>query len=104
MSLGRSVSTHARVATATIRALSALRGSSRPALSEQTIPGQLVISFAPAPEPQALAVSAAFSGGFALSTRAWASLDTRLAQIAEPRVPTATSPAALADSGRHHDR
>ena len=59
------------------------------------IPGQLVISFAPAHQPQALAASASFTAGFALSTARWSQLDARLAQIREPRVPTAISKSAL---------
>jgi hypothetical protein len=86
------VGSAARVA---IEALTSLRGSSRPALSERLSPGQLVISYAPAHEPQALAASASFTAGFALSSTRWSQLDARLEQIREPRVPTATSAAAL---------
>jgi hypothetical protein len=85
---------------AAIAALASLRGSSRPALSERTLPGQLVISFAPPHEPQALAASASFTAGFALSTTRWSQLDARLAQIREPRVPTAISTAALRSTAR----
>ena len=60
-----------------------------------------MISFAPAHQPVALAASAAFTGGFALSQSRWATLDARLRQIPEPRVPTAISAAALPDSGHH---
>jgi len=59
----------------------------------------IVISFAPAHQPVALAASAAFTGGFALSQTRWATLDARLRQIAEPRLPTAISRAALRDGG-----
>ena len=82
-------------ASAAIAALGSLHGSSRPAIGERTIPGQLVISFAPAHQPQALAASASFTAGFALSTTRWSQLDARLTQIREPRVPTAISKAAL---------
>ncbi len=85
----------ASAASAAITALGSLHGSSRPAIGERTIPGQLVISFAPAHQPQALAASAAFTAGFALSTTRWSQLDARLTQIQEPRVPTAISKAAL---------
>jgi murein DD-endopeptidase MepM/ murein hydrolase activator NlpD len=82
-------------ASAAIAALGSLRGSSRPAIGERTIPGPLVISFAPAHQPQALAASASFTAGFALSTTRWSQLDARLSQIREPRVPTAISKVAL---------
>jgi len=82
-------------ASAAIAALGSLHGSSRPATGQRTIPGQLVISFAPAHQPQALAASASFTAGFALSTTRWSQLDARLTQIREPRVPTAISKAAL---------
>ena len=59
----------------------------------------IMISFAPAHQPVALAASAAFTGGFALSQARWATLDTRLSQITEPRLPTAISAAALRDAG-----
>ena len=85
--------TSAQLATAAARALSPLR----PAISTTTVPGKVVISFAPVQQPQALAASVAFTSGFALSTNRWAALDARLAQISEPRVPTAISPAALTD-------
>ena len=58
----------------------------------------IVISFAPAHQPVALAASAAFTGGFALSQARWATLDARLSQITEPRLPTAISAAALRDT------
>jgi len=83
------------VASVAIKALAALHGSSRPALSERTIAGALVISFAPAHEPQALAAAASFTGGFALSSTRWSQLDARLSAITEPRVPTSVSAAAL---------
>ena len=85
----------ASTASAAIAALSSLHGGSRPAIGARTIPGQLVISFAPAHQPQALAASASFTAGFALSTTRWSQLDARLTQIPEPRVPTAISKAAL---------
>jgi len=85
----------ASAASAAIAALSSLHGSARPAIGARTIPGQLVISFAPAHQPQALAASASFTAGFALSTARWSQLDARLAQIREPRVPTAISKSAL---------
>ena len=59
----------------------------------------ITISFAPAHQPVALAASAAFTGGFALSQTRWATLDARLRQIAEPRVPTEISAVALRDAG-----
>jgi hypothetical protein len=83
------------VAEVAIRALSSLHGAARPTLSERTVPGELVISFVPARQPQALAAAAAFTTGFALSSTRWSELDARLVQIREPRVPTAISPAAL---------
>jgi hypothetical protein len=92
---------HARpasLAAAAARALSALRSGVRPQISTTLERGKVVISLAPAPQPEALAASAAFTGGFALSAARWTALDERLQQIAEPRVPAATSPAALPDS------
>ncbi len=89
---GRSAAT---VASFAVRALGALPAQDRPTLSEQTVSGQLVISFAPAREPQALAAAASFTSGFALSAPRWTQLDARLGQIREPRVPTAISAAAL---------
>lgn len=83
------------VAEVAIRALSSLHGASRPTLSELTVPGDLVISFAPTRQPEAIAAAAAFTTGFALSSTRWAELDSRLGQIREPRVPTAISAAAL---------
>jgi hypothetical protein len=83
------------VAEVAIRALHALRGASRPTLSERTAPGDLVISFAPERQPEAIAAAAAFTSGFALSSTRWSELDSRLVQIREPRVPTAISAAAL---------
>jgi hypothetical protein len=85
----------AGAAQAAIEALASPHGSARPSLSERTIPGQLVISFAPAHQPQALAAAASFTTGFALSTTRWSQLDARLGQIREPRLPTAVSTAAL---------
>jgi murein DD-endopeptidase MepM/ murein hydrolase activator NlpD len=85
----------AGVAGVAIDALSSLRAGARPALSERTVPGELVVAFAPAQEPDALAAAASFTGGFALSASRWAQLDARLGQIPEPRVPTAISSAAL---------
>jgi hypothetical protein len=89
----------ASTASAAVAALGSLHGSARPAIGARTIPGQLVISFAPAHHPQALAASAAFTAGFALSTTRWSELDARLGQIREPRVPTAISKAALRRAG-----
>jgi hypothetical protein len=83
------------VAEVAIKALSSLHGAARPSLSELTVPGELVISFAPGRQPEAIAAAAAFTTGFALSTTRWAQLDSRLGQIREPRVPTAISAAAL---------
>jgi murein DD-endopeptidase MepM/ murein hydrolase activator NlpD len=83
------------VAQVAIKALSELHGAARPTLSERTVPGDLVISFAPEHQPEALAAAAAFTAGFALSSARWAELDSRLVQIREPRVPTAISAAAL---------
>ena len=91
----------ASAAGGALEALASLHGSSRPSLSERMIPGQLVISFAPAHQPQALAAAASFTTGFALSTTRWSQLDARLGQIREPRVPTAVSTAALRSSARH---
>jgi hypothetical protein len=88
------------VAAVASHALKTLRGAARPALSAHTVAGQLVIAFAPAREPQALAVAASFTSGFALSAPRWSQLDARLAQIREPRVPTAISRAALAVHAR----
>jgi hypothetical protein len=89
---GRPAGTVARVA---IKALGALHGASRPVLSEHTVPGQLVISYPPKQSPRALAAAASYTAGFALSATRWSQLDSRLAQIPEPRVPTAVSAAAL---------
>jgi transglycosylase-like protein with SLT domain len=83
------------VAEVAIRALDALHGAARPTLSERTAPGDLVISFAPERQPEAIAAAAAFTSGFALSATRWSELDSRLVQIREPRVPTAISAAAL---------
>ena len=89
---GRSAAAVASVAT---KALAELHGSARPTLSEQTVPGQLVISFSPTHAPEALAAAASYTAGFALSSTRWSQLDSRLAQITEPRVPTAISALAL---------
>jgi hypothetical protein len=91
----------ASVASGAIDALASLHGGARPSLSERMIAGQLVISFAPAHQPQALAAAASFTTGFALSTTRWSQLDARLAQIREPRVPTAISTAALRTAAHH---
>ncbi len=58
------------VARVAIEALSSLHGAARPALSERTAPGELVIAFAPAQQPRALAAAASFTAGFALSAGA----------------------------------
>jgi hypothetical protein len=88
------------VASVASHALRTLHGDARPALSVHTVAGQLVIAFAPAREPQVLAVAASFTSGFALSASRWSQLDGRLSQIREPRVPTAVSRAALAVHAR----
>ena len=85
----------AAVASVAAKALAGLHGSARPTLSEQTVPGQLVISFSPTHAPEALAAAASYTAGFALSSTRWSQLDSRLAQITEPRVPTAISALAL---------
>jgi hypothetical protein len=85
----------AGVADVAIKALAGLRGDARPSVSERTQPGQIVISFAPARAPEALAAAASFTAGFALSSTRWSQLDSRLVAIPEPRVPTAISTAAL---------
>jgi murein DD-endopeptidase MepM/ murein hydrolase activator NlpD len=96
----------ASVAAIAEHALRTLPSAKRPALSEQLVAGRLVISFAPARQPQTLAVAASFTAGFALSSPRWSQLDTRLQQIQEPRVPTAISRAALRSARRashkHH--
>jgi hypothetical protein len=89
--------TSAALAAATSRALTTLPAAARPAISTSTLHDKVVISFAPTQEPTALAASAAFTGGFALSSARWTALDARLAQIQEPRMPTAVSAAALVD-------
>jgi hypothetical protein len=89
------------VAEVAIKALSSLHGAARPTLSERTVPGELVISFAPEHQPEALAAAAAFTAGFALSSTRWSALDARLVQIREPRVPTAISAAALPVHAAH---
>jgi hypothetical protein len=89
------------VAEVAIKALSSLHGAARPTLSERTVPGELVISFAPEHQPEALAAAAAFTTGFALSSTRWSALDARLFQIREPRVPTAISAAALRVHAAH---
>jgi hypothetical protein len=85
----------AAAASFAAKALAGLRGSARPTLREQTVAGQLVISFAPAGTPEALAAAASYTAGFALSSTRWSQLDSRLVAIPEPRVPTAISTAAL---------
>ncbi|HLW94010.1 MAG TPA: lytic murein transglycosylase, partial [Solirubrobacteraceae bacterium] len=90
----------AGVAAIAEHALRTLPGADRPALSEQLVAGRLVISFAPARQPQTLAVAASFTAGFALSSSRWSQLDSRLQQIQQPRVPTAISPAALRSAHR----
>jgi hypothetical protein len=87
------------LAAAARRALATLSGSARPQIETTVERGNVVVSFAPVKQPRALAASAAFTGGFALSPARWTALDARLQQIAEPRVPTAASRAALPDSG-----
>jgi hypothetical protein len=96
--------TSAALASAAARALSKMRGAQRPGISTTTVRGEVVISFAPVEQPQALAASAAFTSGFALSMNRWTALDARLAQISEPRMPTAISPAALRDPRTHGRR
>jgi hypothetical protein len=95
---GKSAATAAGFAA---KALAGLRGVARATLREQTVPGQLVISFAPAKAPEALAAAASYTAGFALSSTRWSQLDSRLEQIPEPRVPTATSAAALPVASSH---
>ena len=85
----------AGVASVAIKALAALHGAADPQVSERTVPGELVIWFAPARQPSPLAAAASFTGGFALSSARWTQLDLRLAGIGEPRLPTAISAAAL---------
>jgi hypothetical protein len=94
---GATTRTSTALAVAVARALNPLSGAQRPAISTSTAPGEVVVSFAPTVEPAALAASAAFTGGFALSGSRWSALDARLARIAEPRIPTASSAAALPD-------
>ncbi len=89
----------AALAAAARRALATLSGSARPQIRTTVERGKVVVSFAPVQQPRALAASAAFTGGFALSAARWKALDERLQQIAEPRVPTAVSRDALPDSG-----
>jgi murein DD-endopeptidase MepM/ murein hydrolase activator NlpD len=84
------------VAAIAAQALAKLPRAARPAISTHTVSGQLVIAFTPASaEPQAMAVAASYTAGFALSAARWSQLDARLEQIREPRVPTAVSSAAL---------
>jgi len=94
---GGSTPTTTALAAAATRALAPLRGALRPAVTTGTLSGRVLLSFTPVAVPQALAASAAFTGGFALSPARWASLDARLGQIAEPRMPIASSTAALRD-------
>ncbi len=95
---GRPAATLASVA---IKALAALHGASRPTLSLHAVSGQLVISYRPTQSAHALAAAASYTAGFALSATRWSQLDARLAQIPEPRVPTAVSPAALRVHAHH---
>jgi hypothetical protein len=95
------VSTSEALAAAAAHALATLPASARLAISTSTVHGKVVISFAPAHEPTALAASAAFTGGFALSSGRWSALDGRLAQIQAPRMPTAVSAAAVPDPHPH---
>ncbi|HEY1776299.1 MAG TPA: lytic murein transglycosylase [Solirubrobacteraceae bacterium] len=83
------------VAHVAAEALAKLPRADRPAVSTTTFADHLVIAFAPAREQQTLAVAASYTAGFALSSQRWSQLDSRLGQIAEPRVPTAVSHAAL---------
>jgi hypothetical protein len=92
------------LAGAAARALQAMPAGERPAISTSADRGKVMVSFAPAQEPTALAASAAFTGGFALSSARWSALDARLAQIQEPRMPTAVSGAALQDPRSHSAR
>jgi hypothetical protein len=91
-------------AAVAIAALAKLPRGERPALSESKVAGSLVLAFDPAREPQALAAAASFTTGFALSAQRWSQLDARLRQIAEPRVPTAVSSAALVVAPRRKSR
>ena len=91
----------AGAADVAIKALAALSAATRPALSQRTVPSQLVISYAPAHQPEALAAAASFTAGFALSSPRWSELDSRLEQIREPRVPTAVSASALRVATHH---
>ena len=77
---GKSAATAAGFAA---KALAGLRGVARATLREQTVPGQLVISFAPAKAPEALAAAASYTAGFALSSTRWSQL--RLPPGADPR-------------------
>jgi hypothetical protein len=92
-----------------IRALLTIPGADAPAqiASLETIPGaastvadpsdadKIVVSFAPATTPVALASTAAYSRGFTLGTTRWAQLDAQLLAITQPRVPTVISTLAL---------
>ncbi|MGH2849110.1 MAG: hypothetical protein ACRDLP_00665, partial [Solirubrobacteraceae bacterium] len=103
---GNAVALTARSSAHTLPGLAAdarraLRPLGSASVSTSAVRGELLISFGPAHEPQALAASAAFTGGFALSGPRWSALAARLAQISEPRVPTAVSAAALADAHHH---
>jgi hypothetical protein len=91
------IRTSTALAAAAARALAKLPAAARPAISTSTVHNTVVISFAPTQEPTALAASAAFTGGFALSSARWSALDAHLRQIQEPRMPTAVSAAALPD-------
>jgi Transglycosylase SLT domain len=83
------------VAGVAAAALAKLPRAARPTVGTHTVSGQLVIAFAPASQPRAVAVAASYTAGFALSASRWSQLDSRLQQIREPRVPTAVSRAAL---------
>jgi hypothetical protein len=99
---GNAVALTARSSAHTLPGLAAetsraLRPLDSAHVSTTAVRSELVISFGPAHDPQALAASAAFTGGFALSGPRWSALAARLSQISEPRIPTAVSAAALAD-------
>jgi len=83
------------VAHVAAAALAKLPRAARPTVGTHTVSGQLVIAFAPASQPRAVAVAASYTAGFALSAPRWSQLDARLQQIREPHVPTAVSRAAL---------
>jgi hypothetical protein len=93
--------TSAALAAAAARALATLPASAHLAISTDTVRGKVVVSLAPIQQPTALAASAAFTGGFALSGARWSALDTRLGQIQQPRMPTAVSAASVPDPRAH---